>query len=186
MDRDRIFALLLLILVLQGVLLLVHPNIQGLYTRLQDIQKELRKSKGTPTLRTGVVLESTNSTASPLLRNAKLLLVYYHRDQGAEALLMSRPGLYRSGYYELVKFGGPVDMDKRFYLHDNKRVENSSRVVDGVYFGGEVRHSEEINTRILTFSGIARWEAGELEAEVKAGEWRIGPVVRAEAVFAEL
>jgi putative AlgH/UPF0301 family transcriptional regulator len=186
MDRDWILALLLLILTLQGVFLLVHPNLQLLYTRLQALEAQLTKAKSTPLLRLGVVLESTNATSTVLFQNSKLLVVRYSQLEGAEALLMSRQGFYRNGRFEVIKFGGPMETTKQFYLHDNKRIVNCSKVVEGVYFGGEVHHCEEINTRILTFTGHMRWGKGELEAEIAAGEWKLGPLAKAEAVFAEL
>ena len=185
MDRDRILGLLVLVLAFQGMLLYANPSVHLLYTRLKALETELVKSKPTATLRTGVLLDSTPKTAEGLFSNSRLLVVTYSPHTGTEALLLSRAGVYRNRL-EVIKFGGPVDVGEQFYLHDNKRIPNCERVVEGVYFGGDVKRSEEVSTRILTFAGKMQWGAGELEAEIAKGLWRVGPLAKAEYVFADL
>ncbi len=79
--------------------------------------------------------------------------------------------------------GGPVQTNHLFYLHsDNGQENNSKKICEGVYLGGEANclnklltteDSENISCRL--YLGSAGWGAGQLDEEMKINSWIISP-----------
>lgn len=121
-----------------------------------------------------------------------VVLIVEHNDQGAMGLVVNRPAgitvaralknhfeLPETG--EMVYFGGPVERNALFVLHNDQELEGSSNpVVDGIYVGGSPEVFENVVTRAAepdprlrfrVFFGCAGWGPEQLEAELARNDW---------------
>ena len=84
-------------------------------------------------------------------------------------------------YNFTLHFGGPVEPDNLFYIHNTpNEIKNSIPIADGLYWGGDFNTVLElINNKTLTsknirfFLGYSGWEKGQLKKEVAAHSWVI-------------
>ena len=75
-----------------------------------------------------------------------------------------------------LMFGGPVEQDALFYLHEEQRIPNSTQVGNGLYLGGDFDVFQELilqdsKTSFKAFLGYSGWAPGQLEAEISEGTW---------------
>ena len=139
-------------------------------------------------LTAGLFLHSTQALDDTYFAGAIIYLTECNAD-GAVGFVINRP-LGRS-LHELEEFkhsphfplyeGGPVDAEHLYVLHRQPhRIAESKDAGKGVYFGGDFRQVVTgINNRSLAesdvklFIGYCGWEAGELEAEIEEGSWKV-------------
>jgi len=77
--------------------------------------------------------------------------------------------------------GGPVDVEHLFILHRRPELITGSALVSGTMYtsGNFSEVVKHINNKTLTeddivlFVGYCGWDAGELEAEIAEGSWKI-------------
>jgi len=77
--------------------------------------------------------------------------------------------------------GGPVETESLFFIHRRPDlIEGGNPFVNGFYLGGNfeqaVHHINQRNMEeqdVKIFIGYCGWDAGELEAEIAEGSWRI-------------
>jgi putative transcriptional regulator len=78
-----------------------------------------------------------------------------------------------------VHYGGPVQTDSIHYIHNvGELLDNSTKVVDGVWWGGDF---EKLKTLIAAqliepknirfFVGYSGWSPGQLANEMQHGSW---------------
>lgn len=77
-----------------------------------------------------------------------------------------------------VGFGGPVERNQLFYIHQNNEIEGSVEIGKNMYLGGDY---PEIKKRILTdemtpenlrfFIGYTGWSKGQLQNEIDELSW---------------
>jgi len=80
-----------------------------------------------------------------------------------------------------VFYGGPVKTDTIHYIHRmGDLLEGSTKVVDGVYWGGDFEKlkfliGQELITPddIQFFVGYSGWSDGQLQDEMEAGTWYV-------------
>jgi len=138
-------------------------------------------------LRPGIFLYASPALADPNFSQTVVLLVQYG-PEGAMGLVINRPGdldaktalpaLAGMPMYE----GGPVQTETMIALVRTRRPSPKAvRVLDDVYLSGKREELEaaarggRAQERVRVFSGYSGWTAGQLESEVKAGGWLVGP-----------
>ena len=75
-----------------------------------------------------------------------------------------------------LMFGGPVEQDALFYLHEEERIPNSAPVGNGLFLGGDFEVfqkliQEDQKTTFKAFLGYSGWSPGQLEDEISDGTW---------------
>lgn len=150
----------------------------------------------------GQVLVSAKHLRDPNFFKTVVLLVE-HGSDGAMGIVVNRPSSILvthalAGHFELpestdlVYCGGPVEPAGLIILHDAPDIEERQlEVVDGLYLGCSSEAFEEVVRRaqdddppihFRVFSGCAGWAPGQLEDELKRGDWFTCPASR-ELVF---
>lgn len=80
-----------------------------------------------------------------------------------------------------LRFGGPVELERGFVLHSADFLPKTSRRIEsGIAFSADAETMRAIienrgPKRYLIAFGYAGWSEGQLEMEIKRGDWRILP-----------
>lgn len=130
-----------------------------------------------------------------------VVLLVEHNDSGSMGLVLNRPTAVEvrqalSGHFELpeaddpVYFGGPVEPQALFLLHDAaEQAGGELPVLPGLFVGANADVFEKIvttatatGTRYKVFSGCAGWGPGQLEGELGRGDWFVADA-KTEAIF---
>lgn len=139
-------------------------------------------------LYTGIILKSTEMMEDPNFTRTTILITEFN-DKGATGFITDK--IYPRKFNALVEFsdsppfplydGGPVDREHLFFIHRCPQlIQGGIPVNDTVFFGGDFKQAvAAINKRhigvhdIRLFIGYCGWDAGELEAEIAEGSWRM-------------
>lgn len=146
--------------------------------------------------------------ASPLLRDPNfkhtvILILDRDEDKGFIGLVLNRKldisldDLYEGESEQSglpVYNGGPVDLQRLFWLHTfGNEIKGAHEVLPGICVGGslaEVRDQarankankpEDINLRF--YLGYSGWEKGQLEKEIESGAWAVNPISSPEYIL---
>jgi putative transcriptional regulator len=81
-----------------------------------------------------------------------------------------------------IYFGGPVDIESvSFLFRADKRPENATEVLDGIYLSTNRELLRELLARdkpmegLRIFVGYSGWARGQLENEIARGDWTLRP-----------
>ncbi|MES2850318.1 MAG: YqgE/AlgH family protein [Bacteroidota bacterium] len=118
-----------------------------------------------------------------------IIFIAEHNEKGALGFVVNHP--FSRTLNELVEFnyskpfalfsGGPVEKEGLFFLHRRSdAIKDGALVTGNVYLGGNFKKAVAcINNNsiaandIKLFIGYCGWDAGELEAEIEEGSWRV-------------
>ena len=127
-----------------------------------------------------------------------VVLLAEHNEEGSFGLIVNKP--IQAKLNEVTKdfpdfnaqmyLGGPVKTDSIFYIHTlGNVIENSIRIMDGLYWGGDIHRIKEMmilrqlnSSEIRFFIGYAGWESHQLDRELKEKSWVVS-TTRAEQVI---
>lgn len=148
-----------------------------------------------PSTLTGQLLVAREELRDPRFVRS-VIYVVHHNATGAMGLIVNRP-IAEASLSELleqagldgvgvkgkirVHFGGPVEPGQGFVLHTSDYKTDGTKVVkDGIAVTTrpEILRAMGAGTgphKSLFALGYAGWAAGQLEAEIKAGDWEIVP-----------
>lgn len=133
----------------------------------------------------GIVLISEPSLRDFYFRQSVVLLAE-HNEEGSFGIIINKPIKTKlnevlNDFPELdipVYLGGPVKTDSLFFIHTKENVERSLRIMDGLYWGGDIEMISEMITmgqitekEIRFFIGYAGWQPFQLDKEINEKSW---------------
>lgn len=166
------------IILLLSVLLLFTPAVVA-----QDDNAIIR-----PGLKKGMLLVASKRLLDPYFGQTVILLTQYDR-RGTSGIILNRQSEIplSSAFPEILKrlpmlenlfIGGPVASSRiSLLIHSERNIEDANEVMENIYHIDnrelfqelEFDDLEATNTRL--FSGFAGWAPGQLESEMKRGDW---------------
>jgi putative transcriptional regulator len=139
-------------------------------------------------IKIGSILISEPMLDDYYFRRSVILILDYN-DKGAMGVVLNKPIFIdineviadlSSKPFPLFS-GGPVEIDRVFFLHQlNNVISESEMIFDGLFWSGK---QEDIaiyfgtkdfdESKIKAFIGYSGWESGQLEKEISEGRWVI-------------
>ena len=133
----------------------------------------------------GIILISEPSLRDFYFRQSVVLLAE-HNEEGSFGIIVNKPIATRLN--EVLKdfpevtlplyLGGPVKTDSLFFIHTKENIDNSLKIINGLYWGGdldEVRNMMELNlireNEIRFFIGYSGWNPNQLDREISEKSW---------------
>jgi putative transcriptional regulator len=116
-----------------------------------------------------------------------VVLLAEHNEEGSFGLIINKPIQVKLN--EVTKefpdfdaqmfLGGPVKTDSIFYIHTvGELIQNSIKIMDGLYWGGEIESIRELmllnqlsSGDIRFFIGYSGWASKQLDRELKEKSW---------------
>lgn len=139
-------------------------------------------------IKRGKVLLAEPFMLDPNFKRAAVILCE-HDEEGSVGFIMNKPLDIRideliedfPDFDSEVSLGGPVQTDTIHYIHNvGDLLDGSSKVVDGVYWGGDFDKlkfliSQELILphNIRFFVGYSGWSEGQLADELGYGSWLV-------------
>jgi putative transcriptional regulator len=136
----------------------------------------------------GRILVSEPSLTDRFFAHSVVLLAE-HDTEGSFGLIINKPSEIRlsqitdefPGFDPNLYLGGPVKVENLYFIHTKgEEVEGSLKIMDGLYWGGNVKQIKEmIQTKHLTendirfFIGYSGWQPSQLERELSENAWLV-------------
>lgn len=133
----------------------------------------------------GIILISEPALQDFYFKQSVVLLAE-HNDEGTFGVIINKP--IDTKVNEVLKdfpefeakiyLGGPVKTDSIFFLHTKKNVENSMKIINGLYWGGDletiknlINLGEITENEIRFYIGYSGWSPKQLDREIKDKSW---------------
>tara|TARA_Y100000590_G_scaffold56536_1_gene59310 strand:- start:722 stop:1276 length:555 start_codon:yes stop_codon:yes gene_type:complete len=140
------------------------------------------------------LLISTPGLNDSIFRKS-IILLCDHDENGAMGLILNKPiisGKNKSSVFKVIfenmkinskiYFGGPVNLQNCFVLHDNSylskdtvKISNSIALTSNNKIIDDIRNNVGPENYKVNM-GYAGWDKGQLEDEIKNGDWLIKPL----------
>ncbi len=133
----------------------------------------------------GIILISEPSLKDFYFRQSVVLLAE-HNEEGTFGVIVNKPIDIRldevisgfSGIEYQVYLGGPVKTDSIFFIHTLSHIENSLRIMDGLFWGGNIEVIRDLmeagelrENQIRFFLGYSGWNPNQLDQEIGEKSW---------------
>jgi len=115
------------------------------------------------------VLRSNRDMAGSIFENSIVLLYEHERGEGCQGIVLNKDAHGRDG--KVRRMGGPVEPRREVYLHNVADLPDARRVIEGVYYGGDIEEAKSRGGRVATFYGYAAWFDGQLDGEIRNQDW---------------
>ncbi len=133
----------------------------------------------------GIILISEPSLRDYYFRQSVVLLAD-HNEEGSFGIIINKPIETRLNevipdfpdFDSPVFLGGPVKTDSLFFIHTIDNIDNSLKIMDGLYWGGDLEmirgmlDMKMISEReIRFFIGYSGWSPSQLDQEISEKSW---------------
>jgi putative transcriptional regulator len=121
-----------------------------------------------------------------------VVLLAEHNDEGSFGLIINKPvDMHLSDVLQdfpefeaPIYLGGPVKTENLYFIHTKgSMIEESMKILDGLYWGGDIEHVKELITigkltpgDIKFFVGYSGWVAKQLEGELSRNSWLVSNI----------
>ncbi len=135
----------------------------------------------------GRVLISEPSLRDFYFSRSVVLLAEHSDEKGSMGIIVNKPvdlklkdvGKEFPNIDYPLYLGGPVHPDRLFYLHTlGDKVPGSMKIMDGLYWGGEIQKLVELielnlisQDQVRFFIGYSGWQPNQLKEELKEESW---------------
>ncbi len=136
----------------------------------------------------GTILIAEPFLGDPSFDRSVILLTEHH-DDGSVGFVLNRPLDLKirqvldgfADYNEPIFYGGPVQQNNLFYLHNQgELIPESVEVYPGIYWGGKISAVKELieselidESEIKFFLGYSGWGKNQLDDEIKDKSWMV-------------
>lgn len=147
-----------------------------------DYTQEIRKD-----ISGGTLLLSEPFMDDPFFKRSVCLVCSHTKDDGTFGFIVNKVTTNKvadlseemQGIDFDVFYGGPVNMDSLYYLHDNSTdIEGAKKIKEGVYWSGnfeqiklQIQEGVLTNDNIRFFLGYSGWDKGQLRKEIIENSW---------------
>ncbi len=130
-----------------------------------------------------------------------VVLLIDHNDDGSFGVVLNKPIDAKlsdiiSGFpaYDTeIYLGGPVGTDSLFFIHTlGDQIDGSLKIMDGLYWGGDIENVKEmialnkINSgQIRFYMGYSGWSSKQLEGELNVNSWVVTKTNPAEILYTD-
>lgn len=147
----------------------------------------------------GSVLISDPFLNEDFFRRSVILLCNHDLEEGSFGLVLNN--YLNIDLHELestfpdikarISVGGPVDTEHLFFIHSfGEKVEGATKIVDGLYFGGDfdslkLKIDEDPNgaKKVRFFLGYSGWSKDQLQDELSENSWIVANNISNEEVL---
>lgn len=159
----------------------------------ENIDPEAGKKKADSEIRLkrGTILVSSPMLTDPNFKRSAILILDTDSQGGYIGLIINRkleitleevcqlPGI--NGKMK-IRSGGPVDLQRIFWLHNfGERLKGALEILPGLFVGGDydemislfMNSKKNLSDDIHLYLGYSGWSKGQLEKEVEMGAWGI-------------
>jgi putative transcriptional regulator len=133
----------------------------------------------------GIILISEPSLHDFYFRQSVVLLAE-HNQEGSFGIIVNKP--IETRLNEILKdfpefdaqlyLGGPVKTDSIFYIHTVQNIPDSIKIMEGLYWGGDIETIRSMITLheisendIRFYIGYAGWNPSQLAREIREKSW---------------
>lgn len=118
-----------------------------------------------------------------------LVLLAEHDKEGSFGLIINKPSDIKlsqitdefPGFDPHIYLGGPVKIENLYFIHTRgEEVDGSLRIMEGLYWGGDVRKIKALirekklsEKEIRFFIGYSGWQPSQLERELSENSWLV-------------
>jgi len=136
----------------------------------------------------GRILVSEPSLTDRFFARSVVLLAE-HDEEGSFGLIINKPSEIRlsqitdefPGFNPRIYLGGPVKVENLYFIHNKgDNIKGSMRILDGLYWGGDVNQIKEmIRSKEITekdirfFIGYSGWQPQQLDRELSENSWLV-------------
>ena len=117
-----------------------------------------------------------------LFFSKSVVLICDHNSHGSMGVILNKKlekksnpgsGVENLSNERVIFFGGPVMVNFTLLLHDEKKLEDSSyKISENLFLSNNGFNNNKIRISNKKFiSGYAGWSKGQLENEIKNGDW---------------
>lgn len=137
-------------------------------------------------MKKGTLLVAEPSICGDQNFHRSVVLIANTKEESTLGFILNKPLHYKLKdvldgikYNFTLYFGGPVEPDNLFYIHNcPNQIENSIPIAHGLYWGGNFSAVLDlINSQSLTaenirfFLGYSGWDQGQLKKEIAGNSW---------------